>query len=170
MGSSVLGVHTVLSLVSLSCGFLNLLAIATETHVCSLKRHQREIEQRNMRYLRRFDFGPEDDYPYRSHGQPFTAYMSLASCLFILIVAKGAPLWIRFRMQPFLSAYLAASAPSPPPTPKAFECEWIGRMPFKVLTAGKLTSNPLATLFHCSLGRNQNLQGEASLETGRSQP
>ena len=64
-----------------------------------------------MRCLRRFDFGPEDDYPYRSHGQPFTAYMSLASCLFILIVAKGAPLWVRFRTQPFLSGYLAASFP-----------------------------------------------------------
>jgi amino acid transporter len=48
-----------------------------------------------------------DDFPYRSHGQPITAYASLAACLFILIVANGAGLWKEFHVQPFLSAYLA---------------------------------------------------------------
>jgi hypothetical protein len=33
--------------------------------------------------------------------------VSLAACLFILIVANGAELWKEFRVQPFLSAYLA---------------------------------------------------------------
>jgi amino acid permease len=50
-----------------------------------------------------------DDFPYRSHGQPITAYASLAACLFILIVANGAGLWKDFHVQPFLSAYLAVS-------------------------------------------------------------
>lgn len=51
-----------------------------------------------------------DDFPYRSHGQPITAYLSLTACLFILIVANGASLWKDFHVQPFLSAYLAVSA------------------------------------------------------------
>jgi hypothetical protein len=50
-----------------------------------------------------------DDFPYRSHGQPITAYASLLACLFILIVANGAGLWKEFHVQPFLSAYLAVS-------------------------------------------------------------
>jgi amino acid permease len=50
-----------------------------------------------------------DDFPYRSHGQPITAYLSLLACLFILIVANGAGLWKEFHIQPFLSAYLAVS-------------------------------------------------------------
>ena len=75
----------------------------------SIQRHKGEIQRREIRYLRRFDFGTRDDYPYRSHGQPFTAYLSLAGCLFILIIANGASLWMRFRTQAFLSAYLAVS-------------------------------------------------------------
>jgi amino acid transporter len=47
-----------------------------------------------------------DDFPYRSHGQPITAYASLATCLFILVVANSAGLWKEFHVQPFLSAYL----------------------------------------------------------------
>jgi amino acid permease len=53
-----------------------------------------------------------DDFPYRSHGQPITAYASLAACLFILVVANGAGLWKEFHIQPFLSAYLAVSTAS----------------------------------------------------------
>ena len=168
VGNGVLGVHTVLSLVSPSCRFLEIFAMATEPQTHSIKRHRREIEQRKMRCLRRFDFGAEDDYPYRSHGQPFTAYLSLASCIFILIIAKGAPLWMSFRTQPFLSAYLAASISSPPQA-QDFEYEWNSGTPVQIFTAATLTSDPLATRFHCTLGRNQNVQGEESLETGRSQ-
>ena len=50
-----------------------------------------------------------DDFPYRSHGQPITAYASLIACLFILVIANGASLWKDFHVQPFLSAYLAVS-------------------------------------------------------------
>lgn len=73
----------------------------------SLERHRTEIEDREIPYLRRFYFEGGDDYPYRSHGQPFTALASLIGCLFILIVADGAALWKHFRTQPFLSAYLS---------------------------------------------------------------
>ena len=62
-----------------------------------------------MPYLRRFYYGPDNDYPYRSHGQPFVAYASLSGCIFILVIANGATLWIGFRVQTFLSAYLAVS-------------------------------------------------------------
>jgi amino acid transporter len=50
-----------------------------------------------------------DDFPYRSHGQPITAYLSLGACLFILVIANGASLWKEFNVPPFLSAYLAVS-------------------------------------------------------------
>jgi len=73
----------------------------------SLKRHKGILEQREIPYLRRFYFGEGDDYPYRSHGQPFTAIASLVGCLFILIIANGASLWIGFRLQTLFSAYLA---------------------------------------------------------------
>ncbi|KAF2473416.1 uncharacterized protein BDR25DRAFT_323953 [Lindgomyces ingoldianus] len=48
-----------------------------------------------------------DDFPYRGHGQPITAYLSLAACLFLLVVVNGSSLWNGFYVQPFLSAYLA---------------------------------------------------------------
>lgn len=76
-------------------------------NVISLKQHKKLLEHRKTRYLCRFYFGEGDDYPYRSHGQPFTAYVSLAGCLFILIVANGVSLWNGFRPQTFFSAYLA---------------------------------------------------------------
>ncbi|KAH7083883.1 amino acid permease/ SLC12A domain-containing protein [Paraphoma chrysanthemicola] len=65
---------------------------------------------RNVPLVRRWNRGRitlEDDYPYRSHGQPITAYASLFACLFILVIANGAGLWKEFHVQPFLSAYLA---------------------------------------------------------------
>jgi amino acid transporter len=54
-----------------------------------------------------------DDFPYRSHGQPITAYASLLGCIFILVVANGASLWkkpseVDF-WKPFLAAYLTVS-------------------------------------------------------------
>ncbi len=94
----------------------------------SIKRHRSEIERREVRFLRRFAFGQQDDYPYRSHGQPFTAYITVAGCLFILIVANSASLWTRFRTQPFLSAYLAVSQrPYPPRTRATAACRtaWV---------------------------------------------
>jgi amino acid transporter len=61
-------------------------------------------------YVRRWDRNKStDDYPYRGHGQPITAYASLLGCLLILFVANGASLWKEFRIQQFLAAYLAVS-------------------------------------------------------------
>ncbi|KAF2627713.1 hypothetical protein BU25DRAFT_341274 [Macroventuria anomochaeta] len=65
---------------------------------------------RNIPYIRRWNHGRNDlpdDFPYRSHGQPITAYASLLACLMILFVANGASLWKQFRIQQFLAAYLA---------------------------------------------------------------
>jgi amino acid transporter len=65
---------------------------------------------RTVPLVRRWNRGRitlEDDYPYRSHGQPITAYASLFACLFILVIANGAGVWKEFHVQPFLSAYLA---------------------------------------------------------------
>jgi len=66
----------------------------------------------NVPLVRRWTRGTHDmpdDFPYRSHGQPITAYLSLAACLFILVVANGASLWKEFNTAPFLSAYLEVS-------------------------------------------------------------
>ncbi|PVH93814.1 hypothetical protein DM02DRAFT_721569 [Periconia macrospinosa] len=65
---------------------------------------------REIPLVRRWNRGTNnlaDDFPYRSHGQPFTAYLALGACLFLLIVANGSSLWSGFHVQPFLSAYLA---------------------------------------------------------------
>ncbi|KAH7401698.1 amino acid permease/ SLC12A domain-containing protein [Pyrenochaeta sp. MPI-SDFR-AT-0127] len=72
-------------------------------------KHDKEA-LREVPLVRRWNRGTnelDDDFPYRSHGQPITAYLSLAACLFILIVANGASLWKSFHVQPFLAAYLA---------------------------------------------------------------
>lgn len=50
------------------------------------------------------------DHPYRAHQQPHFAWIALAACLFILIVANGAPLWITFQWVPFLTAYLTIAS------------------------------------------------------------
>ena len=98
--------HTILSLVN----SFHQHWVTTVRHsliVPSLWRHRREIEQQGLPYLCRFDPQGGDDYPYRSHGQPFTAFASLAGCIFILVVADGAALWKQFQAHPFLSAYLS---------------------------------------------------------------
>ena len=67
---------------------------------------------REVPLIRRWNRGTNDlpdDFPYRGHGQPFTAYISLAACLFLLVVVNGSSLWNGFHVQPFLSAYLAVS-------------------------------------------------------------
>ena len=71
---------------------------------------------REVPLVRRWNRGTNsqpDDFPYRSHGQPITAYISLAACLFLLVVVNGSSLWNGFHVQPFLSAYLAVSGPLP---------------------------------------------------------
>lgn len=52
--------------------------------------HKVVLNQQKARYLRRSN---EEGYPYSSTGQPGTAYLALAACLFILVVANGASLW-----------------------------------------------------------------------------
>ena len=106
MGSRMCSFHTFLSLVSR----FHQPYSSTVRHdliELSLERHRTVIEQLQLPYLRRFYFEDGDDYPYRSHGQPLTAFASLAGCLFILIVADGAALWKQFRPQPFFSGYLS---------------------------------------------------------------
>ncbi|CAI6332912.1 unnamed protein product [Periconia digitata] len=69
-----------------------------------------KIALREVPLVRRWNRGTNnlpDDFPYRGHGQPFTAYISLSACLFLLVVANGSSLWNGFHVQPFLSAYLA---------------------------------------------------------------
>ncbi|PSN67178.1 hypothetical protein BS50DRAFT_573918 [Corynespora cassiicola Philippines] len=65
---------------------------------------------REVPLVRRWNRGTNDlpdDFPYRGHAQPLTAYLALAACLFILIIANGASLWNGWHAQGFLSAYLA---------------------------------------------------------------
>ena len=80
-----------------------------------------------------------DDFPYRSHGQPITAYASLIACLFILIVANGASLWKEFHMQPFLAAYLAVRL-------------------LLVDVSHRPADNPLALLFLSTMGHTESLE------------
>jgi len=89
-----------------------------------------------------------DDFPYRSHGQPITAYASLFACLFILIIANGAGLWKEFHIQPFLSAYLAASCYPPDPS--------------TVLT------RPTANMFHRTLDFVESL-AQGAVASGQSE-
>ncbi|KAL3456861.1 amino acid permease-domain-containing protein [Aspergillus heterothallicus] len=68
-----------------------------------IKRHKDVLHQQQIPQLSRYDMY---NYPYRSHGQPVLAYITLAGCLFVLIVADGAYLWRGFHKFPFLSSYL----------------------------------------------------------------
>jgi len=62
---------------------------------------------KDVSHVRRWDYSFEDDdYPYRSHWQPYSAYIALASCIFLLVIANGAYLWNGVRLQAFASAYL----------------------------------------------------------------
>ncbi|KAL2826297.1 amino acid permease-domain-containing protein [Aspergillus cavernicola] len=71
-----------------------------------ISHHRSAIQQQGLSQVRRFCKDDYNDYPYRSPLQPFLAYIALAGCLFILIVANGAFLWRRFHLFPFLSSYL----------------------------------------------------------------
>ncbi|KAI1457955.1 amino acid permease-domain-containing protein [Annulohypoxylon moriforme] len=71
-----------------------------------INRHKNELRDRKVPRVRRFDEGDDNDYPYISNGQPFTAYFGLVACLFILLVVNGASLWNGYYVEPFLSSYL----------------------------------------------------------------
>ncbi|KAI1092772.1 amino acid permease/ SLC12A domain-containing protein [Rostrohypoxylon terebratum] len=71
-----------------------------------INRHKRELVERKVPRVRRFYEGDDNDYPYISNGQPLTGYVSVAVCLFILLVLNGASLWNGFYVEPFLSSYL----------------------------------------------------------------
>ncbi|KAH6885938.1 putative proline-specific permease [Thelonectria olida] len=70
-----------------------------------IKQHRVALETHRVPQVRRWDT-KDDDYPYRSHWQPYLSWVALGGCLFILVVADGSPLWHRFKPVPFLSGYL----------------------------------------------------------------
>lgn len=70
-----------------------------------VKRHAPTLEEKRFPQVRRFQ-RIDDDYPFRSHGQPVTGFFALFACLLVLIVANGAFLWRGFQRVPFVSAYL----------------------------------------------------------------
>lgn len=74
----------------------------------SIKRHKKDLEEQKIAQVRRWVYD-DHDYPYRSHLQPFTGYMALIGCLFLLVVCNGAFLWKGFHPEPFLSSYLIVS-------------------------------------------------------------
>jgi amino acid transporter len=75
------------------------------TH-CSIYAHRDALEADRVPQVRRWSREDYHDYPYRSHGQPLLAYLALAGCMFVLLVANGAALWNGFHLLPFLSSYL----------------------------------------------------------------
>ncbi|RYP16514.1 hypothetical protein DL765_005075 [Monosporascus sp. GIB2] len=70
-----------------------------------IKRHRSILQERRVPQVRRWVY-EDRDYPYRSHLQPFTGYMALVGCLFLLFVCNGAFLWNGPHPEPFLSSYL----------------------------------------------------------------
>jgi amino acid transporter len=76
-----------------------------------IRQHQTALEALGVPLVRRFSEADYNDYIYRSPLQPVLAYIALAGCLFILIVANGASLWGKFYTFPFLSSYLVVSTP-----------------------------------------------------------
>jgi amino acid transporter len=69
--------------------------------------HRKVLQGQNISHVRRWD---EDDYPYRSHGQPMTAYAAFTGCFVVLIVINGVSLWKGFHDLPFLSSYVIVSS------------------------------------------------------------
>ncbi|KAK5993764.1 Lysine/arginine permease CAN1-like protein [Cladobotryum mycophilum] len=69
-------------------------------------RHRTALQTQRIAQVRRWDTEDWNDYPYRSHLQPFLAYVALAGCLIILVIVDGAVLWNAFDTSSFLSAYL----------------------------------------------------------------
>ncbi|KAJ6105480.1 proline-specific permease [Penicillium capsulatum] len=79
----------------------------------------------------------EPDFPYRSPGQPFLAYVALTGCLFVLLVANGAALWNGFYLLPFLAAYLTGNT-NPKHTPSTVR--------YSIITTATLATAALAAL------------------------
>ncbi|TDZ34984.1 Arginine permease CAN1 [Colletotrichum spinosum] len=71
-----------------------------------INKHRYALESRKIPQVQRWNY-ENNDYPYRSHGQPFLAHVALCGCLFLLLVCNGAAVWKSFNILPFLSAYLA---------------------------------------------------------------
>ncbi|KGO36020.1 Amino acid/polyamine transporter I [Penicillium expansum] len=72
-----------------------------------IRRHHHYLKRENVPHVQRWNEEDLDDYPYRSHLQPFTAYLALLGCIFVSLVANGAALWNGFHLLPFLASYLA---------------------------------------------------------------
>ncbi|CEJ81248.1 Putative Pc22g16190 protein [[Torrubiella] hemipterigena] len=67
-----------------------------------LERHKEALQEENVAQVDRW--GP--DYPYRSPFQPIMAYLALAGCVFVLVVANSSLMWKGFHLTPFLSTFL----------------------------------------------------------------
>jgi hypothetical protein len=102
--------HPILQLVH---NFLDLPRVLYADENISISLHKDALEHDKIAQVRRWSNEDWNDYPYRGHGQPLLAYLALAGCVFVLVVANGAALWKDFHLLPFLSAYLAVRRPSP---------------------------------------------------------
>ncbi|KAJ5836615.1 hypothetical protein N7447_002641 [Penicillium robsamsonii] len=71
-----------------------------------ISQHRDYLERENVPHVQRWSEQDPDDYPYRSHSQPLTAYLALLGCIFVSLVANGAALWNGFHLLPFLASYL----------------------------------------------------------------
>ncbi|KAI8932384.1 hypothetical protein NX059_010572 [Plenodomus lindquistii] len=74
---------------------------------CITRNREKLLDVPLLRRRTRGSTGMQNTFPYLSHGQPFTAYVSLIACVFILVVANGAILWTNPGAQWFFAAYLA---------------------------------------------------------------
>ncbi|KAJ5685593.1 hypothetical protein N7455_010720 [Penicillium solitum] len=68
--------------------------------------HRHHLKREKVPHVQRWSEEDHDEYPYRSHRQPLTAYLSLLGCIFVSLVANGAALWNGFHLLPFLASYL----------------------------------------------------------------
>ncbi|KAI8961416.1 amino acid permease/ SLC12A domain-containing protein [Daldinia sp. FL1419] len=74
-----------------------------------ISKHHNKLVERNVSRVQRFSDKDDNDYPYISNGQPFTAYLGLLGCLLVLLIVDGASLWNGFYGEAFLSSYLLVS-------------------------------------------------------------
>ncbi|KAJ6185847.1 hypothetical protein N7519_007148 [Penicillium mononematosum] len=70
-----------------------------------ISRHRDHLRREDVAHVQRWS-DDHDDYPYRSHRQPLTAYLAFLGCAFVSLVANGAALWNGFHLLPFLASYL----------------------------------------------------------------
>ncbi|KAK6954051.1 hypothetical protein Daesc_004013 [Daldinia eschscholtzii] len=108
MGLRMLGIHSILQLVSHKCTPKESQRSLTY-YFTSISKHHHELVERKVPRVQRFSDKDDNDYPYISNGQPVTAYIGLAGCLLVLLVLDGASLWNGFYVEPFLSSYLLVS-------------------------------------------------------------